>query len=123
LELYGGTAGLIDIAGTSPAATSGKRTAETMPIKIKLAVVAALLTAVCVNATALAQSHSAEHQTRSKAKATELGFQHSDGGIPIYNAIGQQTGTYRGPMLGYGGTSCDILTPGGFVHVCQYDYY
>jgi hypothetical protein len=93
-----------------------------MSIKIKLAVVAALLTAVSVDAPAFAQNHSAEYQTRSKVKATALGFQHPDGGIPIFNAIGQQTGAYRGPVLGYGGTSCDILTPGGFVHVCQYDY-
>jgi hypothetical protein len=94
-----------------------------MRVKITSAMAAAFLTAGFVNATAFAPSHSAEHQTRSKAKAgpTALGFRHSDG-IPTYDEVGQQTGVYRGPILGYGGTSCSILTPGGFIHVCQYDY-
>ena len=101
---------------------SKKRITEPMPIKIRLAVVAALMTAVSVNATAIAQSRAAEHQSRSKAKATALGLQYSDAGIPIYNESGHQTGTYRGPVFGFAGTRCDILTPGGFIHVCQYGY-
>jgi hypothetical protein len=37
---------------------------------------------------------------------------------PIYNPEGQWIGTYRGPVLGYS-TSCNILTPAGYLYTCQ----
>jgi hypothetical protein len=108
---------------TSPAAASERR-GQPMPIKITLAVVAALLTVASVNATAQAQSHLVKRQMHFKAKGASgtFGGQHSEG-IAIYDDTGQQTGFYRGGILGYGGTSCDVLTAGGFVHVCRYDGY
>ena len=37
---------------------------------------------------------------------------------PIYNLFGQIIGSYRGPILGYT-NSCNILTPTGYVYICQ----
>jgi hypothetical protein len=37
---------------------------------------------------------------------------------PVYNLFGQTIGSYRGPILGYS-TSCNILTPIGYVYICQ----
>jgi hypothetical protein len=37
---------------------------------------------------------------------------------PIYNHWGQWIGTYRGPVLGLS-TTCNILTPAGYLYTCQ----
>jgi hypothetical protein len=37
---------------------------------------------------------------------------------PIYNHVGQWIGTYRGPILGLS-TTCNILTPAGYLYTCQ----
>jgi hypothetical protein len=37
---------------------------------------------------------------------------------PIYNHWGQWIGTYRGPILGLS-TTCNILTPAGYLYTCQ----
>jgi hypothetical protein len=37
---------------------------------------------------------------------------------PVYNLFGQIIGSYRGPILGYS-SSCNILTPIGYVYICQ----
>jgi hypothetical protein len=37
---------------------------------------------------------------------------------PVYNPEGQVIGVYRGPVLGYS-TSCNILTPAGYLYTCQ----
>lgn len=37
---------------------------------------------------------------------------------PLYNPEGQQIGSYCGPILGYS-TSCNILTPIGYLYICQ----
>jgi hypothetical protein len=37
---------------------------------------------------------------------------------PLYNVMGQVTGTYRGPVLGYS-SSCNIFTPIGYLYICQ----
>jgi hypothetical protein len=37
---------------------------------------------------------------------------------PVYNLFGQIIGSYRGPILGYS-SSCNILTPTGYVYICQ----
>jgi hypothetical protein len=36
----------------------------------------------------------------------------------VYNLFGQIIGSYRGPILGYS-SSCNILTPIGYVYICQ----
>jgi hypothetical protein len=40
---------------------------------------------------------------------------------PIFDGYGNRVGTYRGPILGYAGTSCEVLTPEGYRDVCMYD--
>jgi hypothetical protein len=40
---------------------------------------------------------------------------------PIFDGYGNRVGTYRGPILGYAGTSCEVLTPDGYRDVCMYD--
>jgi hypothetical protein len=37
---------------------------------------------------------------------------------PVYNWMGQVTGTYHGPVLAYS-SSCNILTPVGYLITCQ----
>src|SRR5260370_30297237 len=37
---------------------------------------------------------------------------------PVYNLFGQVVGRYRGPILGYS-SSCNILTPTGYVYICE----
>jgi hypothetical protein len=37
---------------------------------------------------------------------------------PVFNPFGQTVGRYRGPILGYS-SSCNILTPIGYVYICQ----
>jgi hypothetical protein len=39
---------------------------------------------------------------------------------PIFDGYGNRV-TYRGPILGYAGTSCEVLTPDGYRDVCMYD--
>ena len=47
------------------------------------------------------------------------GYGYHDG--PIFDGYGNRVGTYRGPILGYAGTSCEVLTPDGYRDVCMYD--
>lgn len=37
---------------------------------------------------------------------------------PVYNWMGQVTGSYHGPVLAYS-SSCNILTPVGYLITCQ----
>ena len=41
---------------------------------------------------------------------------------PLYDGPGRRVANYRGPILGYGGTSCIILTPAGYFDICKDDY-
>ena len=111
-----------------------------MSNKITFAAVAALLAVSSVQGTAFAQSHTTQHQSaqpfsRFKTKVgSALGFsppaQHqrmvsaprgSSDGVAVYDGVGARIGIYRGPILGYAGTSCNILTRGGYVDICQFD--
>jgi hypothetical protein len=40
---------------------------------------------------------------------------------PIFDGYGNRVGTYRGPILGYAGTSCEVLTPNGYRDVCMFN--
>jgi hypothetical protein len=45
-----------------------------------------------------------------------IGVSEYDG--PVYNTFGQTIGDYRGPILGYS-SSCNILTPVGYLYICE----
>lgn len=93
-----------------------------MQKKFNVLISAIGLVALAVSpALAKAQQHGMvpyHHRTAHPEFAYRFGANASGYAGPIYNPEGQVIGTYRGPILGYS-TSCNVLTPVGYLYICQ----
>jgi hypothetical protein len=87
-----------------------------------LVYLAAAAAAVLLSLPAQAAHH--RHSSYSVLSGSQRGKLPSSYGYyngPVFDGYGRTVGTYRGPILGYAGTSCEILTPSGYRDTCAYD--